>query len=112
MIAVAVNLGFYSFYQFDVGCDFGNRPFACDQRRARFGGAGRTTNDPHDFVQIGNRDDKAKQQMRAFAGLVKLKLGPAGNDFFTETNEGFDDVAQVQNLGATTANGEHIGRKA
>ena len=50
--------------------------------------------------------------MRAFAGLVKLKLGPAGNDFFTETNEGFDDVAQVQNLGATTANGEHIGRKA
>ena len=60
LVAVAGNLGFDRFHQFDVGRDFGDWPFARNQCRARFGGAGGTTNDPHDFVQIGDRNDKAK----------------------------------------------------
>ena len=92
LIAVAGHFGFHGLDQFDVRCDFGDRPFARNQCSTRFGGAGRTTDDPHDFVQIGDRNHKSKQQMRAFAGLVEFELGPASNHFFAETNEGFDDV--------------------
>ena len=50
--------------------------------------------------------------MRAFAGLVQLKLRPAGNHFFAETNEGFDDVTQVQDFGSAATNSQHIGGEA
>ena len=112
LIAVTRNFRFDRFYQFNVGCDFGDGPFARDQCRARFGGACGATDNPHDLVQISHGDDKTKQQMRPFAGLVQLKLCPPGNHFFAEPNERFNDIAQVQDFGSAATNGEHIGGEA
>ena len=112
LIAVAGDVGFDRLDQFDIGRNLGNRPFARDQGGARFGGAGGTTNDAHHFVEIGDRDHKAKQQMRAFAGLVELELGAARDDLFAEADERLDDIAQVEHFGPSAADREHIGGEA
>ena len=112
LVAVAGNFGFDRFHQFDVGSDFGDWPFAGDQRGACLGRAGRSANDADDFVQIGDGNDKSKQQMRTFARFVQFELGPAGDNLFTEADECLDDVAQVEDFRPSAANGEHIGREA
>ena len=112
LIAVARNFGFNRFHQFDVRSDFRNWPFARDQRGARLGRAGRSANDADNFVQIGDGNNKAKQQMRTFARFVQFELGSAGDDLFTEADERFDDVAQVEDFRTSAANGEHIGGEA
>ena len=112
LVAVARYFGFNGFHQFDVRSDFRNWPFARDQRGARLGRAGRSANDADDFVQIGDGNNKAKQQMRTFARFVQFELGSAGDNLFTEADECLNDVAQVEDFRPSAANGEHIGREA
>ena len=112
LVAVAGNFGFNGFHQFDVRRDFRNWPFARDQRSARLGRAGRSANDADDFVQIGDGNNKSKQQMRPFARFVQFELGSAGDNLFTEADECLNDVAQVEDFRPSAANGEHIGGKA
>ena len=50
--------------------------------------------------------------MRSFARFVKLELGSPRDNFLAEIDERGDDVFEVQDLGPTAANGEHIGGKA
>jgi len=59
-----------------------------------------------------DRNNQTQQDMRPVASLVQFELGAAGDHLFAELDEGFDDVAQVQQFGAAAANGQHIGREA
>ena len=112
LVAIARNFGFNGFHQFDVGSDFGDWPFAGDQRGACLGRAGRSANDADNFVQIGDGNNESKQQMCPFARFVQFELRSAGDDLFTEADERLDDIAQVEDLRPSAANGEHIGGEA
>ena len=94
-IAVAFDVVFDRLDQPQIGRDLADRPLFGEQRLARFGRACRTPDDLDDFVQIGDRDDQAKQDMGAVARLVQLELGAAGDDLFAELDEGLDDLAQA-----------------
>ena len=100
------------FHQRNIGRDLRDRPFACEQRGARLGGRGRAADDADDLVEVGDRDDEAEQDVGALARLEQLELGAAGDDLLAEGDEGRDDVAQAEQLGAPAADREHVGGEA
>ena len=110
-IGVAGDLGFDRFDQLDILRDLGDRPFARQQRVARFGRARRAADDPHDLVEVGDRDDEAEQEVGAVAGLGELELRAARDDLLAELDERLDEVAQVERLGPPAADRQHVGRE-
>ena len=99
---------FASFDKVEIGADFGRIPIARHERFTGIGRAGRTANGAHDLIEIGNRDDKADQDVRPLARLGEFELGAPGNHFLAELHKGLDDIAQAHQFGATAANGEHV----
>ena len=111
-VDLARGLRFDRFDQLDVGRDLVDRPFARQQLLARFGGRRRPADDPHHFVEVGDRDDQAEQDMRALAGLEQLELRAPSDHFLAEADEGLDEVAKRQRLGPAAADRQHVGREA
>ena len=103
---------FDCFDERDVLRDVADRPFLDEQLGARLRRIGRTADHRHDLVKVGHGDDQAKQDMRAFAGLVQFELRPPRDDLFAEADEGLDEVAQREDFGPTTADRQHVGGKA
>jgi hypothetical protein len=111
-IGIALDLGFDRLDQADIGGDLGNRPVARGKRGTRLDRRGRSADDLHHLVEIGDRDDQAEQHVGTLARLQQLILGAAGDDLLAEADERLDDVVQRQRLGAAAAQSEHVGREA
>ena len=112
LVALAADFGLDRLDQGEIGRDLADRPFARQQRFAGSGRAGRTADDLHHLVEVGDRDDQAQQYMGAVARLVQLELGAAGDDLFAELDEGFDDVAQAEQFRAAATDRQHVGGEA
>ncbi len=112
LVAVAFGCQLDRFDQPDIGRDLGDRPLARRQRGARLGGVGRAADDPHDFVEVGDRDDEAEQDVRSLAGLEQLVFRAAGDHLLAEGDEGRDDVLEPEDLRPPAADREHVGGEA
>ncbi len=69
------------------------------------------TDQGNHFVDIGNSHSQTSQHMGAVAGFVQFENCPARNDFFTELNEGRNNLAQQQSLRASMMKRQHIAGK-
>ena len=70
--------------QADVLRDVANRPLFCEQAFTSGRRIGRSADDRDNLIKVRDRDNKTKQDMRAFTGTVQLILGAAGDDLFAE----------------------------
>src|SRR4029079_19754980 len=98
--------------QLDVGADLVAGPLALEQFLTRLSGGGRSTDQLHHLVEIGDRNDQAEQDVSALAGLEQLELRAPRDDFLAEADEALDDVAKRQRFGAAAADRQHVGGEA
>ena len=73
-IAVARHFSFNGLNKANIAGNFSNWPIPHGQLFTRLSRACRTADDADDFVQIGHRDHKAKQDMGPIARFVQLKF--------------------------------------
>jgi hypothetical protein len=72
----------------------------------------RSADDAHHLVEVGHGDHQAEQDVRPLARLGELVLAAARDHFLAEADERLDDVLEVQRLGPTAADRQHVGREA
>ena len=68
----------------------------------------RMTNNRDDFINVRHSQCQTDQDVCSITGLVQLKLGAAGNNFFTEADERLQDLPQVQLLWSATIKRQDI----
>ena len=96
------------FDQRQIGANLGRIPITRHQRFTGFGRAGAGADDAHDFVQVGDRNHQADQQVGPFACLHQFVLRTAGDDLLTELHKGVDDVLHAHQFRASATNGQHV----
>ena len=85
------------------------RPVARHQRIARGVRIGRGADHANDFVDIGDRNGKADQNVGAVARLVEQELGPPRHHLFAEGDEDRQQVLQVHQLRPAAVERDHVG---
>ncbi len=64
--------------------------------------------DVDEFVDIGDGDGQADQDVAAIARLAQFELGPPDHDLFAELNEDLDQLLEAHLLGAAPVQGQHV----
>ena len=94
--------------QADVIRDVLRRPTTRHQLFTRLSGIGRAADCGDDFVDVGDGNCQTTQDVATFTRFAQQVCGAAGNDVFTEINEGCQELAQSKLFRATTVQGQHV----
>ena len=95
--------------QHDQRFNVGSGPVACHQPFARCRRIGRGADQLDHFVDIGNSNGEADQNVSAVTRLAEFKLRTPRHDFFAEVRESRDELLEVHQLRPAAINGHHVG---